>query len=120
LPPDNFEGHVQDFGKYAKEDYQKKLEQAREAYEAGKLPKEKYNYIVAHRYDYRDWVIVKVNIKDKRSYIEDDITTWYRFFDDPKCPGIFTYENIDPLCITIGEEVKFKDTNDFEEFVIKN
>ena len=120
FPPDNFKGHVKNFAKVAKDDYRKKLESARAASEAGKIPREKYDYLVAHRYDYRDWVIIHVNLKDKRSYIEGDDTTRYRFFDDPKCPGVFTYENIDPLCLTIGQEVKYKDTDDFEEFVIKD
>lgn len=116
---DNFQGAVNNFAEYTKQNYRKKLENAQEDYKNGKISKEKYNYIVSHRYEYRDWIILKVNIKDSRSYNPDDMTTMYRFFDDPRSPGIFTYENIDPQCISIEGEVRVtKDKNDLEEFII--
>ena len=49
----------------------------------------------------KDWVILKIDLKTKGSYIENDKSTMYRFFDDPKSQsGVFTYENIDPLCLS--------------------
>ena len=49
----------------------------------------------------KDWVILKIDLKTRGSYIENDKSTMYRFFDDPKSQGgVFTYENIDPLCIS--------------------
>ena len=41
-------------------------------------------YIVEHRYVYRSFSILKIDLKEKRFFEEDDITTHYRFFDDPK------------------------------------
>ena len=32
----------------------------------------------------KDWLILKINLKDKRSYKENDKSTMYRFFEDPK------------------------------------
>ena len=117
MPPDNFQARVDEFATTRKKQYRKILEQARDDYNTGKISKEKYNYIVNHRYDYRDWIIVEVNIKDHRSYIPGDKVTQYRFFDDPRCAGIFTYENIDPLCINIiGDVTMSTDTDDYEEF----
>ena len=31
-----------------------------------------------------DWLILKIDLKDRRSYIENDKSTMYRFFEDPK------------------------------------
>ena len=75
MPPDNFQARIDEFAKNRKEYYKKILEQARDDYNAGKISKDKYNYIVNHRYDYRDWIIVEVNIKDRRSYIPGDKVT---------------------------------------------
>lgn len=55
----------------------------------------------------KEWLILKINLKDKRSYKENDKSTMYRFFEDPKSwYGVFTYENIDPQCIEFYKEVK--------------
>ena len=55
----------------------------------------------------KEWLILKINLKDKRSYKENDKSTMYRFFEDPKSQyGVFTYENIDPQCIEFYKEVK--------------
>lgn len=55
----------------------------------------------------KEWLILKINLKDKRSYKENDKSTIYRFFEDPKSQyGVFTYENIDPQCIEFYKEVK--------------
>lgn len=117
MPPDNFQARVDEFATTRKKQYRKILEQARDDYNTGKNSKEKYNYIANHRYDYRDWIIVEVNIKDRCSYIPGDKVTQYRFFDDPKCARVFTYENIDPLCINIiGDVTMSTDTDDYEEF----
>lgn len=79
--------------------------------------KECYKYAYNHRYDYRDWVVIKIDLKDKRSYVENDISTHYRFFDDPRShDGIFTYENIDPQCLSLQKEFHLTDTDDFEYF----
>lgn len=54
-----------------------------------------------------DWLILKIDLKDRRSYIENDKSTMYRFFEDPKAQNaVFTYENIDPQCISIYKELK--------------
>lgn len=54
-----------------------------------------------------DWLILKIDLKDRRSYIENDKSTMYRFFEDPKEQNaVFTYENIDPQCISIYKELK--------------
>lgn len=120
IPPDNFQSNVNNFAQYVKESYRKKLEKAQDDYKNGKISKRKYDYIISHRYEYRDWVILRVNIKDSRSYNPDDPTTMYKFFDDPRSIGIFTYENIDPQCISIEGELHLKgDKNDFEKFILK-
>ena len=75
-------------------------------------------YIVEHRYDYCSFSILKINLKDKRFFEENDITTHYRFFDDPKSEGIFTYEDIDPMCISVYKTIEMEDTDDFE-FVLE-
>ena len=75
-------------------------------------------YIVEHRYDYRSFTILKIDLKEKRFFEEDDITTHYRFFDDPKSEGVFTYENIDPMCISVYKTIEMEDTDDFE-FVLE-
>ena len=55
----------------------------------------------------KEWLILKINLKDKRSYKENDKSTMYRFFEDPKSQyGVFTYENIDLQCIEFYKEVK--------------
>ena len=55
----------------------------------------------------KGWLILKVNIKDRKSYKENDKSTMYRFFEEPKSQyGIFTYENIDPQCISIYKEIR--------------
>lgn len=55
----------------------------------------------------KEWLILKINLKDRRSYKENDKSTMYRFFEDPKSQyGVFTYENIDPQCIEFYKEVK--------------
>lgn len=55
----------------------------------------------------KEWLILKINLKNKRSYKENDKSTMYRFFEDPKSQyGVFTYENIDPQCIEFYKEVK--------------
>ena len=91
-----FQSKAAGFAQYLKTEYEQRVAQAEEDYEAGRISKQKRDYIVSHREDYRDWVVLKVDVKDRRSYIQDDRTTMYRFFDDPRSPGIFTYENIDP------------------------
>lgn len=54
-----------------------------------------------------DWLILKIDLKDRRSYIENDKSTMYRFFEDPKAQhAVFTYENIDPQCISVYKELK--------------
>mgnify|MGYP007012491723 CR=1 FL=1 len=120
IPPDNFRQYATDLAEYLKEGYRKRLEQAQIDFSERRISKLKYDYIVRHRYDYRDWVILKVDLKDRRSYIPNDITTTYRFFDDPRSQnGIFTYENIDPQCITGADELHIEnDTDDCEEFLI--
>ena len=56
----------------------------------------------------KDWIILKIDLKTRGSYIENDKSTMYRFFDDPKSQGgIFTYENIDPLCLSIYKTISF-------------
>ena len=75
-------------------------------------------YIVEHRYDYRSFTILKIDLKEKRFFEENDITTHYKFFDDPKSEGVFTYENIDPMCISVYKTIEMEDTDDFE-FVLE-
>ena len=75
-------------------------------------------YIVEHRYDYRSFTILKIDLKEKRFFEEDDITTHYKFFDDPKLECIFTYENIDSMCISVYKTIEMEDTDDFE-FVLE-
>ena len=60
--------------------------------------------------DIKEWVILKIDLKTRGSYIENDKSTMYRFFDDPKSQyGVFTYENIDPLCITLFKQINLKE-----------
>lgn len=48
---------------------------------------------------------------------ENDTATHYRFFDDPRTVnGIFTYENIDPLCISIIDEKEIQSTEDMDKY----
>lgn len=54
-----------------------------------------------------DIVILKIDLKSRNSYIEGNKETMYRFFDDPKGQNsVFTYENIDPKCLTFDKEIK--------------
>ena len=54
----------------------------------------------------KEWLVLKIDLKTRNSYIENDKSTMYRFFDDPKSNyGVFTYENIDPSCVTIYDKV---------------
>lgn len=119
LPPDGFKKTVENFAEYAKQDMRRRLEKARQQYWDGDMTKYTYDILVSHRYDYREWVVVKVDLKDKRTYVEDDRTTKYRFFNDPRSiNGIFTYENIDPLCLTYHSSVRLEnDTDDLDEFL---
>lgn len=56
-----------------------------------------------------DWLILKIDLKDRRSYIENDLSTQYKFFEDPKAQfAVFTYENIDPQCIEIYKEIRLE------------
>lgn len=41
-----------------------------------------------------------IDLKTRGSYIEGNKATMYRFFDDPKGQNsVFTYENIDSICM---------------------
>ena len=104
-PLDNFLITIKNFIQSKRDATIKDLEKTIDLYNSGKIPLETLKYKFKHRYDYCDWVILEVDIKKKNSYKKNDITTQYKFFDDPKSPGIFTYENIDPRCISkIGEQ----------------
>jgi hypothetical protein len=72
--------------------------------------------LIENRYDYRDWVVLKIDLKDSRIYKEHNIATQYRIFDDPKSIGVFTYENIDPYYIKLPPvaEITISDSDDFE------
>lgn len=48
-----------------------------------------------------------IDLKTRGSYIEGNKATMYRFFDDPKGQNsVFTYENIDSICISLDKEIK--------------
>ena len=48
-----------------------------------------------------------IDLKTRGFYIEGNKATMYRFFDDPKGQNrVFTYENIDPKCISLDKEIK--------------
>lgn len=54
-------------------------------------------------------IILKIDLKDRKSYIENYEATMYRFFDDPKGQNsVFTYENIDPACINVDKIINLK------------
>ena len=110
IPPDNFKMNMLNFITYKKKQIKQDLEKSVNDYMSGKITLQELKYKYNHRYDYNSWIIIKVNLKDKRTYIEDNNATKYRFFDDPNSlGGIFTYENIDPLCLNIQKEIKFDD-----------
>jgi hypothetical protein len=39
---------------------------------------------IEFNFNIKEWLILKINLKDKRSYKENDKSTMYRFFEDPK------------------------------------
>ena len=39
---------------------------------------------IEFNFNLKEWLILKINLKDKRSYKENDKSTMYRFFEDPK------------------------------------
>lgn len=47
----------------------------------------------------KDWLIFKVSIKDKKSYKENDKSTMYRFFEDPKSQYGILHMKIQILCV---------------------
>lgn len=95
-PADNFLLTIKNLLESKKQATITDLKKSIEMFNSGKIPAETLKYKFKHRYDYCDWVILEVDIKKKNSYKQNDISTQYKFFDDPKSPGIFTYENIDP------------------------
>ena len=120
LPPDKFERRCEEFAKTRKEKKREILTKAVEDYNSEKISKSKLNSILNTRYDYRDWVVLKIDLKDEKVYKEYTRATSYKFFDDPKTPaGIFTYENIDPYFIKLPPIAEFhiQDTNDFENMI---
>ena len=120
IPKDNFKKYSDNFAEQLKSFYKKVLMNIQQQYTNGKISEEKARYFYNRRYDYRDWIVLKINLKDKRSYKENDSITKYRFFDDPKTTGgIFTYENIDPICIETTPLFShhFKDNDDFEDII---
>lgn len=76
----------------------------------------KYNYnklesyakdLFKNKQNINNAVILKIDLKTRGSYIEGNKATMYRFFDDPKgWNSVFTYENIDPKCISLDREIK--------------
>lgn len=120
LPPDNFEQRCKEFAETRKKKKREILTQAIADYKANKISREKLDYLLKNRYDYRDWAVLKIDLKDPKVYRDGTLATRYRFFDDPKAPsGIFTYENIDPYYIKLPPiaEFKIKDTDDFENLI---
>ena len=120
LPPDNFEQRCIEFARTRKAKKREILIQAVADYKAGKITKQKLDYLLKNRYDYREWVVLKIDLKDRKVYRDDTVATSYRFFDDPKAPsGIFTYENIDPYYIKLPPIAEFtiNDTDDFEDMI---
>ena len=112
------EKYISEHFKKFKEDKLKKLNKAVRDFKNGAITEKKFRYIVEHRYDYRSFTILKIDLKEKRFFEENDITTHYKFFDDPKSEGVFTYENIDPMCISVYKTIEMEDTDDFE-FVLE-
>lgn len=112
------EKYISEHFKKFKEDKLKKLNKAVRDFKNGVITEKKFRYIVEHRYDYRSFTILKIDLKEKRFFEKDDITTHYKFFDDPKSEGVFTYENIDPMCISVYKTIEMDDTDDFE-FVLE-
>ena len=48
-----------------------------------------------------------IDLKTRGSYIEGNKATMYRFFDELKGQNsVFTYENIDSICISLDREIK--------------
>ncbi len=120
LPPDNFEQRCKEFAETRKKKKREILTQAIADYKENKISREKLDYLLKNRYDYRDWAVLKIDLKDPKVYRAGTLATRYRFFDDPKAPsGIFTYENIDPYYIKLPPiaEFKIKDTDDFENLI---
>lgn len=109
---------VAEHAKKFKKEMITKLKETYEDYKNGKISYTKLKYIYDHRYDYREWVILKIDLKSRAVYDKNDITTQYRFFDDPKSQGLFTYENIDPLCITVDDEYYYREnSNDLDNII---
>lgn len=105
LPPDDFRAMIAQFVDYRREHTAKLIQEAKKKYAEGKLKKEKLDYIFAHAFDYLDWTIVKVDLK-KNKEAEFKGIEQYRFFDDPKSGGVFTYENIDPICLSFYKRIQ--------------
>ena len=80
------------------------------------MKKEKLDYIFAHAFDYLDWTIVKVDLNKNREDRYNGIER-YRFFDDPKSSGVFTYENIDPVCLSFYKRIQIERT--FKDKIIR-
>lgn len=99
-PVDDFAMNIKNFSEFRKEQTIADIKNTIDDFNNNKTTIQKLRYKFNHRYDYCDWVVIRVDIKKKNSYDKDDITTQYRFFDDPKSSGIFTYENIDPRCLS--------------------
>ena len=107
LQPDDFKSMIAQFVEYRREHTAKLIREAKKKYAEGKLKKEKLDYIFAHAFDYLDWTIVKVDLKKNREDRYDGIER-YRFFDDPKSSGVFTYENIDPICLSFYKRIQIE------------
>lgn len=107
LQPDDFKTMISQFVEYRREHTAKLIREAKKKYAEGKLKKEKLDYIFAHAFDYLDWTIVKVELKKNREDRYNGIER-YRFFDDPKSSGIFTYENIDPVCLSFYKRIQIE------------
>ena len=98
---------ITQFVEYRREHTAKLIREAKKKYAEGKLKKEKLDYIFAHAFDYLDWTIIKVDLKKNREDEYDGIEK-YRFFDDPKSSGVFTYENIDPICLSFYKRIQIE------------
>lgn len=84
-------------------------------YKDGRITKKVIREVYEHRYDWNKVVIISINLKDKNSYKEGDITTMYRLFDDPRTNyGVFTYENIDPVCLSLYCSYDYEDNPNLE------
>lgn len=98
--PYGFRKQAQDFYENLKTFELDNLKKAKADYDAGKISRKKLDYAVKKVYDCLDWVVLEINLKNEKAYDKKEYATTFKFFDDPKSQnGIFTYENVDPLCI---------------------